>query len=320
VARLLYFLFPAGGAQGGAKMILRHVETLRGLGFDAQAIMGPQNVAPAWLEHRVQIATTVAFRPDDVLVLPEDAHDSLRRAARMDHRTVVFAQGPYLMAALSLGALAAFPAERPPAFMAVSPGFAAMLRRLYPRADVDVVPCFADERLFRPGPAKATLVALAPKKRRVEADAIRGLFPLLHPRHAGIPWREATNASEREVAALFAEAGLFLSLSRMESVGLTPLEAMASGCLCAGFLGVGGHQFATPDNGFWVPDEDCEAAADALAEAADLLATGGPALQRRRDAARTTAAAWSYARFRTALEAYWMRMAPDTRVSSASLD
>ena len=112
----------------------------------------------------------------------------------------------------------------------------------------------------------------------------------------------------------------FLSLSRMESVGMTPLEAMACGCVCAGFTGVGGQDFATPENGFWVPEEDCVAAVDALAEAADLLRNGGPALERRLEAGRETARQWSYARFREALEETWMRLAPEARLRDGPLD
>ena len=71
----------------------------------------------------------------------------------------------------------------------------------------------------------------------------------------------------------------------MESVGLTTLEAMASGCVCAGFTGIGGRQYATPDNGFWVDDDDCMAAADALAQAISLVREGGAPLRIQRMAA-----------------------------------
>jgi glycosyltransferase involved in cell wall biosynthesis len=94
---------------------------------------------------------------------------------------------------------------------------------------------------------------------------------------------------------------------------MTTLEAMASGCLCAGFTGIGGDEYATPDNGFWAPEDDCEAAADALAEAAAVAAEGGAELARRLEAGFETARAWSYAVFLQRLETVWMGIAPEAR-------
>ncbi len=101
---------------------------------------------------------------------------------------------------------------------------------------------------------------------------------------------------------------------------MTTLEAMAAGCVCAGFTGVGGDEYATPDNGFWVPNEDCEAAADALALAADLSQTGGAPLRLMLEAGHETARQWSYAAFRVALEEVWMRLAPEARLREGPLD
>ena len=319
MARIIYFAFPTAAATGGVKMIFRHVETLRELGFDAVACLGPQSPSPTWFEHRAPILTELQFRPDDVLVLPDDAHDSLGRTPALGLKTVVFAQNPYLFAALSLKAMAAFPAEALPAFMAVSRPFAELIVRLYPQARAEVVPCFADERRFRPGAAPSPAVAYLPRKRPLEARAIRGLFRQLHPRHA-LPFRRIDKAPEREVAEALAASSLFLSLSRLESVGMAPLEAMASGCLVAGFTGVGGQVYATPENGFWAPEDDCVTAADAQARAADVAAAGGPELARRIEAGQATAAQWSYARFRTALEEVWMRLAPEARLRAGPLD
>ncbi|MDB5442082.1 MAG: hypothetical protein JWP73_458 [Phenylobacterium sp.] len=320
MARLLYFAFPTGGVQGGQKMILRHVEALRGLGFDATCVTGPQNVVPEWFEHRAPIITAYELRQDDILVLPDDAHDALRKAAALPHRRVVFAQNPYIMAALSLSAMDGFAADRFPPFIAVGRGLAGLINRLYPQAQVELVPCFADERTFRPRGPKRAAIAYVPKKRPLEAKVIPGLFERLHPRHRDLDWTQIEKASERRVADVFAESSLLLSLSRLESVGMTPLEAMACGCVCAGFTGVGGGEYATTDNGFWVPDDDCVAAADALAEAADVVKAGGPALQRRIEAGRETAARWSYAVFRAALEEVWMRLAPEARLQDGPLD
>jgi hypothetical protein len=319
MGRIVYLAFPTRAVSGGHKMTLRHVETLRELGFEAVVWGNDSAVLAEWVEHRAPVEIGARFRPDDVLVVPNDAPNALASLALAPQRVVVFCQNQFTLASLGMEPLQAYPAERFPAFIAVGPTAARTVRRLYPSAPLVLVPCFADERRFRPG-AKRPAVAYSPRKRPLEGRSIRNLFRHLHPAHAQLPWLGLEGAHESQVAQTFAEATLFLSLSRLESVGITPLEAMASGCLCAGFTGIGGRDFAAAENGFWVDEDDCEAAADALAKAADLAASGGPALTAMIDAGRATAEAWSYARFRRALEESWMGLAPDARRQAGPLD
>jgi len=320
MGRIIYFAFSDGGVAGGHKMIFRHVETLRDLGFDAFAYVGAQNVVPAWFEHRAPVLVGVPVSPDDVLVAPGDAAKSLAQAARLDQRTVIFSQGHTPSASEAVSAIDLFPPDRLPPFMAVGPMLATVTRRLFPQAEVEVVPCFADERRFRPAADRRRAVAVTPHKRPQELGLIRDLFRRFHPDQADLPWLELVGRPEAEVADAFGTSTLHLALARMESVGITTLEAMAGGCVCAGFRGVGGREYATADNGFWVDDEDCVAAADALQRADDLARTGGPALARMLEASRQTAARWSYAVFRDALEVFWMRHAPDLRRRAGPLD
>lgn len=320
MSRIVYYAFPSGKIQGGQKMILRHVETLRGLGFDAVYWTTKATTPPDWLTYDVPIEYSTPIRAGDVLVLPEDAVNSIGKVAGLDHQRVIFCQNQFILAAFALDVLDRFPASRPPTFLAVGQGQAATLGRLYPRSQVEVVPCFADERLFRPAADRSPAIAYMPKKRAFEPKVIRGYLRKLHPRHADRPWLEIDGKPEAEVAAALGGAELFLSLSRFESVGMATLEAMASGCVCAGFTGLGGDEYATPANGFWVREDDCEAAADALARAADVLSAGGPPLRRLREAGQETARAWSYARFRDALEETWMRLAPQARLKAGPLD
>jgi hypothetical protein len=317
--RIFYNLMTQGGVAGGVKVTLRHVEALRDLGFDAVCYMPPGSVPPAWIEHTAPIEVSPPVGPDDIVVLADDAVRGLMNMLRTDIRIVLLAQNPYLFAAISFETLNAYPDHRFPTIMAVSQPLAATIARAYPQARLEIVPCFADERLFGPAPGKGFAVAYSPRKRQVEGLAIPQLFRRIHPRHASLEWTELSGRTEREVAGAFAASALHLSLSRLESVGMTTLEAMASGCVCAGFPGVGGRIYMTPENGFWAPDEDCEAAADALAEAADLVRTGGPRFAAMVEAGQETARAWSYARFREALEQAWMRIAPQMRKSNGPL-
>jgi hypothetical protein len=320
MSRIVYIVYANGAVQGGQKMAIRHVETLRELGFDAVCRLSGPSTPPTWLSHKVQFEFNSPILPDDILVVPEDADSTLRKLATLPNRTIVLAQNPFLMADRAFAASDRYPADRSPGFITVGPKMVATIRRAFPQAEIDLVPCFADERIFRPAATRRRAVAFSPRKRPFEIRVIRAFFQRFYPERSALDWIELAQVSEVQVAQAFGSASLHLSLSRFESVGMTVLEAMAGGCVCAGFTGVGGHEFATPDNGFWVPDDDCEAAADALAQADDLVQAGGPALRHYLDSAQTTARQWSYAAFRERLEEVWMRLAPGARLGAHALD
>lgn len=319
MARILYLLLSSTGLSGGQKMALRHVETLRDLGFDAYVLMRRGATTPSGISHRAPILFDEQVRPRDVVVIPENADGALRSLIGRPNRVVMFAQAIYGMIALGLEAYEAFPQGGRPAIMVVSPEMQRLVRRLYPGAPVEMVPCFADERVFRPAAEKQFTIASSLTKRPTEQGLVAAVLRRAHAGRRLPEWRLFQGVGEAEVAEIFGRSALAFSTNRAESVGLTTLEAMASGCVCAGFLGVGGLQYGTPENGFWVPDDDCVAAADAVAAASELVLTGGAPLANMIEAARATADAWSYRRFRKALEESWMRLAPDARRTATAL-
>jgi len=308
MARLIYALNSSGGIRGGHKMAIRHVEALRSLGFDAYVYIFNEASRPTWIRHEAPIMLGGPIQPGDVVVVSEDNGSLLRQMAGRQERTVVFYQGPHSGA--EKAAIDALPNQT---IMTVGRRHQTDIRRLFPKAAVELVPCFADERVFRPAREKVAAVAYSPTKRPMSARAIGEFLKRIHPRHSGLVWSEMAGLPEHDVAAILGRSSLFLALGVLESVGLMPLEAMASGCLCAGFAAVGGRDYATVENGFWAPDDDQIAAADALAEAADLALSGGPRLKAMIDAGYETAAQWSYAVFLAALEETWSGLAPEAR-------
>jgi glycosyltransferase involved in cell wall biosynthesis len=94
-------------------------------------------------------------------------------------------------------------------------------------------------------------------------------------------------------------------LSFLESFGLVPLEAMASGAIVAGFHGYGGLEYASAENGFWFPPDHLEEVADALARILSGLEINDPKVAKMRDAGFTTAAGYSKDRTRAALREFY---------------
>lgn len=313
MSRIVYVNFPNGGISGGQKVALRHVEVLTELGFDAVFWTTASSRLPEWLDHSARVEVDTPFRRDDILVLPEDAPRAIASAAAMPQRVVVFCQNHYYMASLSFDAIDRLPSASFLGFIASGRCIATPVARAFPAAEVHVVPAFADERLFKPAPMRRDAIAFVPRKRVLEARAIKSFFQKYHSAHRDLPWIAIESLPERAVAEVLGRSTLFLSLNRLEGPGMTLLEALASGCIAAGFTGIGSLEYANPTNGFWVDEDDCEAAADALARAAGLVRDGGSPLRNYLSATQATARQWSYTAFRAALEQVWSRLVRETR-------
>jgi len=304
--RIIYFSPPPTRITGGIKTIFRHVEMLAAAGMDAVVAI-KEGTRPAWFESTAPLREIEnrSFRRSDILVFPEDQPALLNVFRGVPLHKVVFCQNPYALAGgQGLGTLEPEIAGRFRTFLACSLGMAGFIARYFPYDTISVAPAFADERVFGPG-EKARVIACMPRKRPAELTVIRGLFERIHPGAAGWAWRLLETATEEEAAAALGRASVFLSLARLEASSLTILEAMASGCLVAGFTGIGPREYTGPTNGLWVDEDDCEAAAHALARAAAMAEAAGGEAALLRHGALATAAQWSHAHFTRALLGFW---------------
>lgn len=132
-------------------------------------------------------------------------------------------------------------------------------------------------------------VCYMPRKLPDEVRKVRALVESTHPE---VPWVEIDGLPEPEVARRYRENSIFFAAQDLEGCPLTALEAMACGCLVAGYGGTGqfAHPYATADNGLWVPDRDVQGAACAIRSAIDLVRGGGDRWRRYLEMGRRTAA------------------------------
>lgn len=179
-------------------------------------------------------------------------------------------------------------------------------------------------------------IAFMPRKNKSMATQIRAIFDARSPRH-GIPteWVEIHGLPPDGVAAALRSSHIFLATGFPEGLGLPPLEAMACGCLVAGFAGFGGWDYlrqALPEafpgrftpwwplraaaemswenNAFVTADADNLAAALALEHAACLLRDGGEHLSNLRSQGQRTADAYSTGRHRETVCHFWQTLMP----------
>ena len=305
----IIFLCPFAKTEisGGIKMAYRHAELLADMGFDA-SVYQPEG-SPSWFETKAKlIAANFAPIAGDVLVFPEAINGPLVDLARTrsQAKKVLFCQAQYyaLFSAIPAENYRDLGFDRVICQSNIAKGF---LERVLGLNDISVIPCFIDADLFFPR-GNAMQIALIPRKLPREAAAIHSVFGLKYRELKSVPWQIIENRSERETAEIFGRSAVVLSLPFLESFGLVPLEAMASGAVVVGFHGYGALEYATDENGFWFSSDHIEETADAIARALKGIERGDPAIEKVRETGAATAAAYSKKRTRDALRDFYGKM------------
>ena len=302
--RIAYLSWPAHEITGGIKMAFRHVEALRALGF-AACIATADAKPPVWFQTTAPVIALQALsRSDDILVFPENDAALLAAFASWSNPKVVFCQNQFQVYR-GLDGKEDYRAYGVRHVICPGEYSAAICRRRLPRSKLFVVPYPLDCSLFQPSEPKELRIAFAPRKRAHEALVIRDLFRAENPGFRAIPWVEIAQLPERDVAKVLGESALYLSLLRFEAFGLSALEALACGCVVAGFTGLGGREYANATTGFWAPEDDCIACVDQLTLATRLVVEGGERYRSTMAAGIKTAEQYHRGRFETHLKACW---------------
>ncbi|MFA4995282.1 MAG: glycosyltransferase [Bdellovibrionales bacterium] len=306
--KIVFFCPPVSVINGGIKHIFRMAEALIAEGRDA--IVFEQNGQhPAWFSSPAPVVGQGVFSPsaDHLYVLPEDQPHILADFAKMPQRKVIYSQN-HFYGALGIADAASYADYGVTDILCSSKTIYDHCRRRHPTLRAHVVPCSVDAAQFHPAGEKRNAIAFMPRKRSIEVAYIRDMFRFSHPQFRDWEWLEIANVGEAEAARRMGTAKVFLSLSRLEGFGLTPLEAMASGCVVAGFTGIGGREYASPDNGFWADEDDFPACVAGLAKAVELSQTPGEALDKYRTACQKTLALYTPETFQKGVHDAWDRI------------
>ncbi len=277
--RIILFCPPATVINGGIKQIFKLADALCAGGFEA-VVFEEQGRRPDWFPSTAPVVSQGVFTPraDEVLVLPEDQPQILSVFKDWPQRKVVYSQN-HFYGSLALADAASFADYGISHAICCSQTTFAHMKWRHPQVKPFLVPCGIDRALFRPAAEKEKTILYMPRKRPVEASFLRDIFRYGQKDRADWTWQEWGGKTEEETAEALGRAGVFLALSRLESLGLAPLEAMACGCIVAGFTGIGGREYARDDNGFWAEEDDFPGCASQLRRALDLAALppGSPA-------------------------------------------
>lgn len=294
--RILYMNHDNPYPSGGVRVIYSHVRHLVRNGFNAFVVHQKQDFRPPWFQDDVPTLyfdQQFALFPDDLVIIPEDHRGFLELFRSVAVRKIVFCQNHFFVFD-GLGAHDSWQSLGISGVMACSEVVADFARSVLGWPSVPVVHCAVPE-FFTQQPKKLQ-VAYMPRKRPMEAEFIRQTCTRLIGSEFVLGWVPLDNLPEGRVAEVLAESAFFLSLSRLEGLGLPPLEAMASGCVVVGFSGYGGREYASQDNGYWCEEDDLVGCAHSLARAARLLRDDGEETRRVVESAVATAGRYTPAR------------------------
>jgi hypothetical protein len=302
--RIVYLSWPAKEIAGGIKLAYRHVESLRVVGIEA-VVATPNGEAPDWFATEAPTLNLDEVTPgSDILVFPENHAGLLREYRVSSAPKVVLCQNQF-MAFRGLAGSRCYSEFGVKHIFALGRMAAEFCERRFPELRVSHFPAYVDPQQFQVNSSKRLQIAYTPRKRPLEAEFVKDLFRASYPEWKAIPWIPIDGKSEKQVATILGDSALYLSLCRFESYALTVLEAMASGCLVAGFTGFGARLYTTDSNGFWCEEDDLPGCAATLAKAAHLVTSGNWQHSEMVNAAVQTARLHTRQKFDRAVLDFW---------------
>ena len=302
--QIVFVCPPVGKITGGIKCIFRMASALRRLGHDA-VVFERTGTSPKWFSTDVPVMDRTVFRPtpEQILVLPEDQQQVLETFAKRPQRKVVYCQN-HFYAAQGMQDSRTYADYGVSHVLCSGRTIYDYCRHRHPDVPAYVIPIGVDPRQFHARP-KQERIAYIPRKRPLEAAYIRDLFRFNYPQFRDIEWLSLQDKSEQEIAEAVGSSSVFLVLHRLDSLPLTGLEAMASGCVVAGFTGIGGREYARPENGFWADEDDFPTCIRGLSEAVWLSRDTGPRRAAYAAACARTASQYTPAVFEDAVRTAW---------------
>ena len=275
--RIIYLLDAAVAPSGGFAVIYKHVEILSEHGFNAFVGL-PRKPDTDFYKSRAPILihnNNINAENRDIYVIPEPFQNYMEALKSIPCKKIMFCQNHYYLP-FSGDSNLGFSEFSVDSVLISSQSIASYLDSVYGLKNLPLIPYSIDDKFF-PSANKIRQIAYMPRKLPDEAKFIQASFKRLFKEFQDIPWVSIHGVGTDIAAKILSQSAFFLSLSHRESFGLPPLEAMASGCLVAGFHGDGGREYMNANNGWWADSGDWQACIHGLASAVKIFDARGAA-------------------------------------------
>ena len=247
--RTFIFIPPLRHLSGGLAVLYQVAEQLHDLGFPvwitprAEGAAGLENCrAPVMPWDELEARLT----PEDIWLAPEGWSNALAPGLRAKARCLVYVQNwAFLFSSLPEGVTWR---DLDVSFLAVSDPVAWFVKNalgqdapvLRPALGLNL---FKSEPVARPPVAKGLRIAWMPRKNKAVALQVQQIMAAREALPVPVTWVEIQNKAPVEVAQMLRSCHVFMATGFPEGLALPPLEAMACGCLVAGFAGLGAWDY-----------------------------------------------------------------------------
>lgn len=303
----IYYPTTGKPTAGGQFVNESHVIALRAAGIRAYLLLCSPDAEKHGFPTQAYVLRWhqgMSFHESDVIVVPEPWKQGLEFFAATASKKIIHCQNPFYMfhAFETIEAVSALGYQ---AMLSCSYYTTEKVRHFgYQNPIYTVRPFVPDYFKSMESVQRKLQIAYMPRKRANEAIYIKGLFKSLYPQYRQIEWVAVENRTREQCAPILQESAIFIALSFTEGLGLPPLEAMAAGCLVAGFHGQGGIEYARKNNGFWVDEGDYDTFAAQIARAIET-ALNPEAFEIMQSSAIETANQFSQPQFTKQLMTAW---------------
>jgi glycosyltransferase involved in cell wall biosynthesis len=271
MGRIVYFCFANQRPTGGNKIIYRHVEVLRSLGFDAYVLHPRAGFRYLDIGHSPPLLDPGSLRlhSDDLLVLPEDSGPRLFGSTR-GQRRVIFNQNAYYTFRGFEGLEGPLPPYLDPevvATLVVSEDNRRYITHAFPGVSCRRLHLSLNLDRFAPVPFHAKRRQICYMTRK-NAQDVAQVLQILRSRGVLKGWglQPIAGCTEAEVARIMGASQFFLTFGHPEGISLSNLEAMACGCRVIGYSGMGCREYFVDNLAREIPVGDVVAFARAVEE------------------------------------------------------
>lgn len=299
--RIFYVCPDFSAPSGGIKRIYTHVELLRENGYDAYVMHFKKGFKLRWLDSQVPIVYSSdlplsGFGSSDTIVIPEGLPLVMKQLKTLQVKKVAIALSfAYIFTYMPIG-------ENWKDYginwvMANNKTTGDFIRWSMGIENIHIIGSSVDHNIFYYNPDMKSPQLAYIKRKDTLSPAVERVLKSKDVSFHKLGFIAIENLNIQDYARVLRESKIYLTTSTSEGFPLSIIEAMACGCLCIGFDGVGGKDFIVesgPQQNFVLAESmNLIDLSSKLAELVEMIKRNDPAIETIRQNALATAAKFS---------------------------
>jgi tetratricopeptide (TPR) repeat protein len=245
-SRIIYVSTDDNTPTGGIKVIYKHSELLRQLGYDAYVMHFKEGFRCDWFNNSAAVIYANNLFKTDTVIVPEVLPQVGIQLHNMGIKYVMFVQnGYYVLPSVPLEYLQVC-YQNAAAILSISDDTANILKSIFPELSDKIIRIkySVDVNKFYLGD-KVNKVTYMPRKNAQHSSNVVPWLKKLFPEWVFVPLH---NMSEEQVAEELRNSKIFLAFSDFEGCPVPPIEAALSGNVVLGYHGWGGREYWVEPN------------------------------------------------------------------------